>query len=229
MSKNKVLIIDDDKQISTILRDYFQYENFEVISAFDGKEGLRKVKNENPDVIILDIMLPQLDGWEVCERIRQSNNVPIIMLSAKNTDTDRITGIELGADDYVTKPFSPKEVVVRTKAILRRVEGENKKNDNKIRKYPSLIIHNDQRRVKVDDEIIDLTPKEFDLLWTLSTQPKKVFSRDELLKKIWGYDYFGDVRTVDTHIKSLRKKLGEDAGGYIKTVWGVGYKFEVLT
>ena len=229
MSKNKVLIIDDDKQISTILRDYFQYENFEVISAFDGKEGLRKVKNENPDVIILDIMLPQLDGWEVCERIRQSNNVPIIMLSAKNTDTDRITGIELGADDYVTKPFSPKEVVVRTKAILRRVEGENKKNDNKIRKYPSLIIHNDQRRVKVDDEIIDLTPKEFDLLWTLTSQPKKVFSRDELLKKVWGYDYFGDVRTVDTHIKSLRKKLGEDAGGYIKTVWGVGYKFEVLT
>ncbi len=229
MSKNKVLIIDDDKQISAILRDYFQYENFEVISAFDGKEGLRKFKKENPDIIVLDIMLPEIDGWEVCERIRQSNDVPIIMLSAKNTDTDRITGIELGADDYVTKPFSPKEVVVRTKAILRRVKGENKKNDNKIRKYPNLIIHNDQRRVKVNNEIIDLTPKEFDLLWTLTSQPKKVFSRDELLKKVWGYDYFGDVRTVDTHIKSLRKKLGEDVGDYIKTVWGVGYKFEVLT
>ncbi|MGM0437722.1 MAG: response regulator transcription factor [Bacillota bacterium] len=227
MRKNKVLIIDDDEQIIKILRDYFQYENFEVISALDGKEGLKKAKEKNPDVIILDIMLPELEGWEVCKRIRQDNNIPIIILSAKNTDTDRIDGIELGADDYITKPFSPKEVVVRAKAVLRRVNN-NVKDDNFVREYPNLVIRKEQREVKINNEMVKLTPKEFDLLWTLSSHPKKVYSRDELLKKVWGYDYFGDVRTVDTHIKSLRKKLGESAGKYIKTVWGVGYKFEVL-
>lgn len=226
MKDRKVLIIDDDKQISKILRDYFKFENFEVILAYDGKEGLKKVKNSEPDIVILDIMLPGMEGWDVCKRIRQYSNIPIIMLSAKNTDTDKITGLELGADDYITKPFSPKEVIVRTKTILRRID--NKVKNNNIRKYPNLVIQKDQRKVKAHGEIINLTPKEFDLLWTLSTYPEKVFDREELLKKVWGYDYYGDVRTVDTHIKSLRNKLGEKVKKYIKTVWGIGYKFEVL-
>ncbi len=228
MKDRKVLIIDDDEQISKILRDYFQYENFNVVSVFNGKDGLKKVIDENPDIVILDIMLPEMEGWEVCKRIRQYSDIPIIMLSAKNTDTDKITGIELGADDYITKPFSPKEVIVRAKAILRRVDDVNKDKNNNIRKYPNLVIQKDQRKVKVNGEIVDLTPKEFDLLWTLSSYPEKVFDRKELLKKVWGYDYYGDVRTVDTHIKSLRKKLGKKVKKYIKTVWGIGYKFEVL-
>ncbi len=226
MSEKKVLIIDDDKQICKILRDYFEFEGFEVVLAEDGKEGMKKARQEEPDIIILDIMLPKMDGWKVCKNLRTSYNTPIIMLSAKDKDADRINGLEMGADDYVTKPFSPKEVVVRAQTVLRRINSDTEEEE--ILRFPNLVINNNYRRVKVKENEVDLTPKEFDLLWVMASTAKKVFTRDELLQKVWGYNYFGDVRTVDTHIKSLRNKLGEEAARYIKTVWGVGYKFEVL-
>ena len=225
MENPGVLIIDDDDHICKILKDYFQYENFEVYIAGTGKEGLEMVAQHAPDIIILDIMLPEMDGWEVCKEIRPQDETPIIILSAKDEETDRISGLELGADDYVTKPFSPREVVVRAKTILRRIQ--DKKLENSRLKYEGLIINKESHEVLVNEEPVSLTPKEFDLLWVLAFSEKRVFSRDELLKKVWGYDYFGDQRTVDTHIKSLRNKLGDPAASYIKTVWGVGYKFEV--
>ncbi|MCK8823717.1 response regulator transcription factor [Fuchsiella alkaliacetigena] len=224
MSNGKVLVIDDDQNICQILKDYLEFENFEVIVAHDGQEGLRKSREENPDIIILDIMLPEMDGLEVCQQLRPQNDTPIIMLSAKNKDTDRITGLEMGADDYVTKPFSPKEVVVRVKTILRRTE-KSAEYTNTI-SFPQLAINQDHRTVKVKGEEVELTPKEFDLLWHFASSPKQVFKRQDLLNKVWGYDYYGDIRTVDTHIKSLRDKLGEPVQNYIKTIWGVGYKFE---
>ena len=225
MDKPEVLIIDDDDHICKILQDYFEYENFLVSTALSGKEGLELAKEKEPDIIILDIMLPQMDGWEVCKELRPQNKVPIIILSARDEESDRISGLELGADDYVTKPFSPREVVVRAKTILRRIQ--DKEIENNVLEFDHLIINKENREVLVNEKSCDLTPKEFDLLWVLAFSEKRVFSRDELLKKVWGYDYFGDQRTVDTHIKSLRSKLGEPVKSYIKTVWGVGYKFEV--
>lgn len=224
MGDNKVLIIDDDQHICQILKDYFEFENFQVVLAYDGNEGLEKIKTKNPDIIILDLMLPELSGLEICKRLRPHNHVPIIILSAKNKDIDRITGLELGADDYVTKPFSPKEIVVRTKTVLRRI-GKRQKQA-KVLTFPGLYINKNYRLVEADGKEIALTPKEFDLLWTMVVSSKTVFSREKLLKTVWGYDYFGDIRTVDTHIKSLRNKLGKKAASYLKTVWGVGYKFD---
>ncbi len=220
----KVLIIDDDKHICKILKDYFEFRNFKVALAHTGKEGLKRVKDEQPDIIVLDIMLPELDGWEVCKKIRLDYKIPIIMLSAKTKETDRITGLELGADDYVTKPFSPKEVVLRAKTILKRTKDKEKKN---IIEFPHLLINKTYHQIHVNEEEINLTPKEFDLLWTLASAPRKVFTREQLLKIVWGINYFGDIRTVDTHIKSLRSKLETPVDEYINTVWGVGYKFEV--
>ncbi|AZO96418.1 response regulator transcription factor [Halocella sp. SP3-1] len=224
MSRSKVLIIDDDQHICQILKEYFEYDGFEVIVVHDGKTGLEKVQVDRPDIIVLDIMLPELTGWEVCQELRPQNRTPIIFLSAKNEETDRITGLEIGGDDYVSKPFSPKEVVVRAKSILRRIKQDNEENQEL--KFPDLIINRNLRLVKVEGKEINLTPKEFDLLWILATV-KKVFARENLLNKVWDYQYYGDVRTVDTHIKSLRKKLGDPVSSYIKTVWGIGYKFEV--
>ncbi len=220
-----VLIIDDDDHIIRILKEYFEYENFTVHTAQSGKEGLKKIDSIGPDLVVLDIMLPEMDGWEVCQQLRPANTIPIIILSAKTKDSDRITGLELGADDYVTKPFSPKEVVARAKAVLRRLDQSNEGGE-KLLEYDDISINKNERSVKVLGETVELTPKEFDLLWTLASSPKIVFDREKLLKKVWGYDYFGDIRTVDTHIKSLRKKLGDQADKYIETVWGVGYKFE---
>ena len=227
MENTKVLIVDDDEHICQILQDYFEFENFKTITAQTGKLGLKMINEESPDIIILDIMLPEIDGWEIVRKIRPQNKTPIIFLSAKTEETDRITGLELGADDYVTKPFSPKEIVVRAKTILRRInQQEKEQNKNKLT-FPGLIINKNHHTVKVDGENIELTPKEFAVLWTLASSTKKVFPREELLNIVWDYDYYGDIRTVDTHIKSLRKKLGNKIGEYIKTVWGVGYKFEV--
>ncbi|MTI61918.1 MAG: response regulator transcription factor [Firmicutes bacterium] len=226
MSRHKVLIIEDDKNISQILKDYFEYDSFEVVITDNGKDGLNKVRTENPDIIILDIMLPKLNGLQVCQQLRPQNRTPIIFLSAKTEEIDRITGLELGGDDYVSKPFSPKEVVVRAKTILRRVGQEEK--EILVLEFPDLIIDKNLRIVKVKGKEINLTLKEFDLLWTLAST-NKVYARENLLNKVWDYQYYGDIRTVDTHIKSLRKKLGESVSSYIKTVWGVGYKFEVST
>jgi len=228
MSKYKALVIDDNDKVIEIIKDYFENENFTIISVSTGEKGIKKIEDENLDLVILDINLPGIDGWEVCKKIRKNSQLPIIILSSKKSDSAKIKGIKLGADDYVTKPFNPEEILVRAKSILDRVNKKNKKiEDNHIIKFPHLTINNKEKKVKINGKIIDLTPKEFDLLWTLSSNPKKVFSRDKLVKKVWGYDYFGDIRTVDTHIKSLRKKLGEKVGKYIQTVWGVGYKFEI--
>ncbi|MFW5971898.1 MAG: response regulator transcription factor [Bacillota bacterium] len=220
----KILIIDDDKHICKILKDYFEYNNFKVTLAHNGEEGLKCVENEQPNIVILDIMLPKFDGWMVCKKLRSKYQIPIIMLSAKTKEDDRINGLELGADDYVTKPFSPRELVLRAKTILKRIEDNEKKD---IIEFPHLLINKTYHNIKVDKEEINLTPKEFDLLWTLASSPRKVFPREQLLKIVWGINYFGDIRTVDTHIKSLRRKLETPVDEYINTVWGVGYKFEV--
>lgn len=224
IASSRVIIIDDDKHICQILKEYFEYDGFAVIIAYNGKAGLKKIEQEQPDIIVLDIMLPGLTGWQVCQQLRPQNKTPIIFLSAKNEETDRITGLELGGDDYVSKPFSPKEVVVRAKTILRRIKHQQK--NDQLLEFPGITINKNLRQVKVEGKEINLTPKEFDLLWALASV-KKVFARENLLSKVWDYQYYGDVRTVDTHIKSLRKKLGEPVSSYIKTVWGVGYKFEV--
>lgn len=223
MSDKKVLIIDDDPHIREILEDYLKFENFKVFAAEDTEKGFDILKSEAVDILILDIMLPDENGWEFCQRIRPDYKLPIIFLSAKDESADKITGLELGADDYISKPFSPREVVARIKAVLRRYQPEEKKVETL--KYGKLEINKEKHYLKYKDQIIELTPKEFSLLWHLAQNPKKVFRRQNLLKAVWGYDYFGDVRTVDTHIKSLRKKLGEAAAA-VETVWGVGYKFE---
>jgi DNA-binding response OmpR family regulator len=223
MSEKKVLIIDDDPHIREILEDYLKFEGFSVYAAEDTEKGYQLLNADDFDVLILDIMLPDEDGWEFCQRIRPEFELPIIFLSAKDESTDKITGLELGADDYITKPFSPREVVARIKAVLRRYQNDSE-TANSIQ-FGSLIINKEEHFIKYNDDIIELTPKEFSLLWHLAQNPKKVFRRENLLKAVWGYDYFGDVRTVDTHIKSLRQKLGEAAEA-IETVWGVGYKFE---
>ena len=224
MTMQRILIIDDDQQICKILRDYFNHENFEVFEAHDGKEGLRKINELAPDVIILDLMLPEKNGLDICRELKPNNEIPIIILSAKNRENDRIKGLELGADDYVTKPFSPKEVVLRTKNVLRRM---TKNQDQEKLKFPNLVINKNQRLVKVKGEEIAFAPKEFDLLWQMASSPKTVFSREKLLELVWEYDYYGGIRTVDTHIKAVRNKLGAEVGEYIQTVWGIGYKFVV--
>ena len=222
MSGKNVLIIDDDPHIREILEDYLKFEGFSVSAAEDTEKGYQLLKTQSVDVLILDIMLPDENGWEFCQRIRPELELPIIFLSAKDESTDKITGLELGADDYISKPFSPREVVARIKAVLRRYQqGE----ESKLLQFDDLIINKEEHYIKYQEELIELTPKEFSLLWHLAQNQKKVFKRENLLKAVWGYDYFGDVRTVDTHIKSLRKKLG-DAAAAVETVWGVGYKFE---
>lgn len=223
MSEKKILIIDDDPHIREILEDYLKFEGFSVFAAEDTEAGYKILNSENIDILILDIMLPDEDGWEFCQRIRPEFELPIIFLSAKDESADKITGLELGADDYISKPFSPREVVARIKAVLRRYQKEVESRG--ILEFKELEINKEQHFVKYKGELIDLTPKEFSLLWHLAQNPKKVFRRENLLKAVWGYDYFGDVRTVDTHIKSLRKKLN-GAAEAIQTVWGVGYKFE---
>lgn len=223
MSKQNVLIIDDDPHIREILEDYLKFEGFSVSAAEDTEEGYQLLKSQDVDILILDIMLPDENGWEFCQRIRPEFKLPIIFLSAKDESTDKITGLELGADDYISKPFSPREVVARIKAVLRRYQQGDGKSE--LLEFGELIINREEHYVRYKNELIELTPKEFSLLWHLASNPKKVFKRENLLKAVWGYDYFGDVRTVDTHIKSLRKKLG-DAAAAVETVWGVGYKFE---
>ena len=223
MSEKKVLIIDDDPHIREILEDYLKFEGFRVFAAEDTENGYQILNSETMDILILDIMLPNENGWEFCQRIRPEFELPIIFLSAKDESTDKITGLELGADDYISKPFSPREVVARIKAVLRRYQKD--KEGSESLEVGDLVINKEEHYIRYKSNTIELTPKEFSLLWHLAENPKKVFRRENLLKAVWGYDYFGDVRTVDTHIKSLRKKLGEAAEA-IETVWGVGYKFE---
>lgn len=224
-----VLIADDNLQIVSILKEYCKKNNFNVTLAYDGEETLKKIRNNKFDVVLLDIMMPKKNGFDVCKEVRTFSNVPIIMITARGEDFERIMGLETGADDYIVKPFSPGEVIARIHAILRRVIPNENISQEKIFSYDNLTINFSDFTVKINDEDISLTKKEIELLWLLSTNRNKVFTRENLLDSIWGYDYFGDSRTVDSHIKRLRAKLDnyEHESWNIKTIWGVGYKFDI--
>ena len=224
-----VLIADDNLQIVSILKEYCKKNNFNVTLAHDGEEILEKIRNNKFDIVLLDIMMPKKNGFDVCKEVRTFSNVPIIMITARGEDFERIMGLETGADDYIVKPFSPGEVIARIHAILRRVIPSENISQEKIFSYDNLTINLSDFTVKINDEDIFLTKKEIELLWLLSTNRNKVFTRENLLDSIWGYDYFGDSRTVDSHIKRLRAKLDnyEHETWNIKTIWGVGYKFDI--
>jgi DNA-binding response OmpR family regulator len=223
----KVLIIDDNRQITSILEEYAKNEGYTAFVASDGIEGLRMFESEKPDIILLDVMMPRMDGFEVCREIRKTSQIPIIMITARGEDFEKIMGLEIGADDYIVKPFSPGEVLARIKAILRRINRGD--TDTRTFQYGNLEVNLEDYTAFLDGHPVILTKKEIELLWTLATNRNKVFTRDQLLNALWGYDYFGDNRTVDSHIKRLRAKLDQAAhpGWDIKTIWGVGYKFEV--
>lgn len=228
MNDQTILIADDDTKIRELLKLYFSKEGFQIIEASDGAETILKVQQANPSLVILDLMMPVLDGMEACRQIRKFSPVPIIMLTACGEDDERILGLEIGADDYVTKPFNPREVVARVKAVLRRVP-ERTPGDTDVLRFPDLEINRGEYTVVAFGKPISLTPKEVELLWFLAAHPGRVFSREQLLESVWGYTYCGDTRTVDTHIKRVRQKIEaqESTPWDIKTVWGVGYKFEV--
>ncbi len=222
----KILIVDDNKQITSILEQYAKKEGYQTCIALDGEEALTLFERENPDIILLDVMMPKKDGFAVCREIRKTSNVPIIMITARGEDFEKIMGLEIGADDYIVKPFSNGEVMARIKVILRRLQRED--DDSQLFAYENLKINLDTYIVTIDEEPISLTKKEIEILWTLATGKNKVFSRDTLLNLLWGYDYFGDSRTVDSHIKRLRSKLeAYETSWNIKTIRGIGYKFEV--
>lgn len=225
MSGIKILIVDDDQNICELLRLYVEKDGYEVIVANDGATALEAVAEHNPKLILLDIMLPKLDGWQVCREIRKTSDTPIIMLTAKGETFDKVLGLELGADDYITKPFDTKEVMARIKAVLRRTYNEDE--NQKIAKYDKLIINLTNYELIVDGKQIDTPPKELELIFHLAKNPNRVFTRNQLLDEVWGFDYYGDSRTVDVHVKRLREKLEDVSDKWsLKTVWGVGYKFE---
>ncbi len=228
MKQNKILIVDDDENICELLRLYLEKDGFETVVANDGETAIDYNTKYNPDLILLDIMLPKLDGWQVCREIRKTDEVPIIMLTAKGETFDKILGLELGADDYVSKPFDTKEVIARIKAVLRR-SSDNEKNGNVAEvHYDKLSINLTNYELIVDGKRIDTPPKELELIYHLASNPNRVYTRDQLLDEVWGFDYYGDSRTVDVHVKRLREKLENVSDQWsLKTVWGVGYKFEV--
>ncbi|MEL1134422.1 response regulator transcription factor [Desulfitobacterium sp. THU1] len=222
-----LLIADDNKQITSILEEYAKKEGYQPHIAWDGYDTLELFHKLQPDLVLLDVMMPKIDGFEVCREIRKTSNVPIIMITARGEDFERIMGLDIGADDYIVKPFSPGEVMARVRAILRRIsqtDGQKKQ----ILTFANLLINLDDYIVTIDQHPVSLTKKEIEILWTLASNSNKVFSRDNLLNSVWGYDYFGDIRTVDSHIKRLRSKLDSfpHENWEIKTIWGVGYKFE---
>ena len=221
-----VLIVDDDYNICELLRLYLEKEGFGVQSAGSGTLALEKIGKSMPDIILLDIMLPGMDGMQVCREIRKTSDVPIIMLTAKDDTIDKVLGLELGADDYVAKPFDARELIARIKAVLRRYE--TKHSDSKVTKYENITINLTTYELILGGKKVETPPKELELIYFLASNPNKVFTREQLLDEIWGYEFFGDSRTVDVHIKRLREKLeGFEKGWELKTVWGVGYKFEV--
>ncbi len=221
----RVLLVEDEEKMRELIKIAFKKENFETIEATEGKQGLNLFKTNQIDIVILDIMLPEIDGWTVCREIRRMSNVPIILLTARGEEFDKLFGFELGADDYMVKPFSPKELIARVKALLRRSEIKSSESASYFQ-VGDIVINRLSREVMVNGKQINLTNKEYELLYFLSTNPKIVFTREQLLLKVWGYEQYGDPRTVDTHIKKLREKLGEYSS-YISTMWGVGYKLEV--
>lgn len=231
---NKILVIEDEERIRRLLKMYLEREGYEIDEASDGEEGLQLAVANDYALILLDLMLPGKDGIDVCKSLRNKKATPIIMLTAKGEEANRVEGFEVGADDYIVKPFSPREVVLRVKALLRRSTASSSANTQSTTKdvleFKHLVIDNDAHRVLADDQEVSLTPKEYELLHFLASSPDKVFDREQLLKEVWQYEFFGDLRTVDTHVKRLREKLNkvsQGAGKMILTVWGVGYKFEV--
>lgn len=227
MSTGKIMIVDDDLNICELLRLYIEKEGFDVVTANDGETAVKNFDKENPDLILLDIMLPKLDGWQVCREIRKTSQCPIIMLTAKGEVFDKVLGLELGADDYMVKPFEAKEVIARIRAVLRR-SGKTDEPPVKEVRWDKLSINLTNYELKVDGVQVDTPPKEMELLYHLASNPNRVFTRDQLLDEVWGFDYYGDSRTVDVHVKRLREKIdGVSNKWELKTVWGVGYKFEV--
>ncbi|MBQ5327799.1 MAG: response regulator transcription factor [Oscillospiraceae bacterium] len=227
MTNAKILVADDDRNICELLRMYLEKEGYTVVLAGNGEEALSKFDEENPDIILLDVMMPRLDGWQVCRELRKKSECPIIMITAKGETFDKVLGLELGADDYVVKPFEPKEIVARVKAVLRRTGKASAENDKKEVNYDKLTVNMTKYELKVDGKVVDTPPKELELLFHLASNPNRVYTRDQLLDEVWGFEYYGDSRTVDVHIKRLREKLeGVSEKWTLKTVWGVGYKFE---
>ena len=227
MSKEKILVVDDDVNICELLRLYIERDDYQVVIANDGEQAAELFNREQPDLVLLDIMLPKMDGWQVCKEIRKTSNRPIIMLTAKGELFDKILGLELGADDYIIKPFEAKEVIARIHAVLRRTGTNEEKEKVKEINWDKLSINLTNYELRVDGKYIDTPPKEMELLYYLASNPNKVFTRDQLLDKVWGFDYYGDSRTVDVHIKRLREKInGVSDQWSLKTVWGVGYKFD---
>jgi len=234
VENNNILIVDDERKIRDLVRLYLEKEGFTVGEAEDGQKALDLYQQRQWNLIVLDLMMPGMDGWEVCKEVRRrKSNIPIIMLTARDDEMDRVLGLELGADDYLVKPFSPRELVARIKAVLRRTRAAPdaaQPAGSYALDYPGLSINPELRLVLVDGQAVNLTPKEYELLYQLCRSPRRTFTRDELLEAIWGYDYLGDTRTVDTHVNRLRDKLLKASGNkssYIATVWGVGYRFEV--
>ena len=227
-AKQRILVVDDDSNIAELICLYLVKEGFETERAHNGKEALKQIQKFSPNLVILDVMMPEMDGYETCREIRKQGAIPVIFLTAKGETFDKVLGLELGADDYIVKPFDNKELVARVKAVLRRTE--TKETNLKKLIFPGLIINQSNYSVNYHDKEIEMPPKELELLFFLASHPKQVFTREQLLNQIWGYEYYGDTRTVDVHIKRIREKLDNDDHNEpwgIKTVWGVGYKFEV--
>ena len=229
MLDTKMLIVDDDTNICDLLKRYFENEGYSVKTANNGVEGVSFFKIYDPDIVLLDIMLPKKDGWQVCREIRESSSKPIIMITAKDEVFDKVLGLELGADDFVVKPFDMKELSARVKAVLRRYQAHTTQSDDDIIKFDNIEISLRKYELKLRGKSVDVPPKELELLYFLASNSNRVFTRDHLLDKVWGFDYLGDSRTVDVHVKRLREKLeGVSDKWVLKTVWGVGYKFELL-
>ncbi len=225
----KILAIDDDVNICDAIKLYLVNEGYDVICAHDGEEGIKSFKENSPDLILLDIMMPKKDGWQVCRQIRESSNVPIIMLTAKGEVFDKVLGLNLGADDYMEKPFDMKELTARIMVVLRRSQNNIKQNDFEVIKFDNLEVSLQKYELKVKGNVIEVPPKELELIYFLASNYNHVYTRDQLLNKVWGFDYLGDSRTVDVHVKRIREKLdGVSDKWTLKTVWGVGYKFEVF-
>lgn len=227
MALDKVLIVDDDKNICDLLRLYLEKEGYSVILSHDGEEAVVKFNALKPDIVLLDVMLPGLDGWQVCREIRKKSNIPILMITAKSDTFDKVLGLELGADDYIVKPFDSKEVIARIKAVVRRTGQSPAEMEAREVRYDKLSVNMTRYELKVDGKVVDAPPKELELLFYLASNPNRVYTRDQLLDEVWGFEYYGDSRTIDVHIKRLREKLeGVSDKWELKTVWGVGYKFE---
>ena len=230
MNQTKILVVDDDPNICELLRLHFENEGYQIRTASDGAEGVATFKSYDPDLVLLDIMMPKEDGWQVCREIREVSGKPIIMITAKNETFDKVLGLELGADDFIVKPFDMKELSARVKAVLRRYNAHSKTEADEVVHFDQIEISLQKYELKLKGKPVDIPPKELELLYFLARNCNRVFTRDQLLDKVWGYDYLGDSRTIDVHVKRLREKLdGVSDKWTLKTVWGVGYKFELLS